>query len=418
MVMNQFDAVLSEVGAPGRDYWEKELEVGVDAVARSAADRKFMEDWIDKRAGRQIDILRQNLRMNGDGSVVSRKKELQAGNGHLTPYLLVQEFSNRKSKLATLEVASTVLHPEIIEMCRKSEDDFDTLALCFALYAVAPAKLPHILHLDKLHKRGAARMVMKQTCRRPEQPLEQFLTTENVTPILAKFDESAGDGRTGELMNIMPHDGHMLVFVRRCLRPSFLIRGNEGVHGHESEWIVLDFFDGAKRVNICSTSVTESLEIANRIASAYYDTECEYENESEITFGRQITRLLEQLRDQQLGDVVWVELHTNSSPLIGDNPVSIAEPHEDSIGPAVVDFERKIGPLIDVVDRFESIKVIYAEKRVKLIFEKREDRDDEYVVRYTDHTLNPVQRKAFEDYMRMTHEIPVLSTEKRFKGKA
>ena len=71
---------------------------------------------------------------------------------------------------------------------------------------------------------------------------------------------------------------------------------------------------------------------------------------------------------------------------------------------------------LDVVDRFESVKVIYLKKRVKLIFEKREDGDDEYVVRYTDHTLNPLQRKAFEDYMRATHEIPVLSTEKRFKG--
>ncbi|MCA9055119.1 MAG: hypothetical protein KDA75_14860, partial [Planctomycetaceae bacterium] len=402
MEREQIDAVLSEVGAPARDYWENDLEISVDAIARLASDRELMDDWIGKRAGRQVDILHRNLGMNGNGSVKSRKKGLQAGNGELTPYLLVQEFALRKSKLATMEVASSVLPQETIEMCRKSEDDFDTLAICFALYAAAPTELRRILHLDKLHKRGAARMVMKQTRRRPNQPLEEFLTTGNVTPLLAAFDESAGDGRKGELMNIMPHDGHQLVFVRRCFRPSFLLRGSEVVHGHEPEWIVLDFFDGAKRVNICSTSVTESLEIANRIASAYYGEECEYENESGITYARQITRLLEQLRNQQLGDVVWVELHTNSSPLVGEKPLSIAEPHFDSIGPAVADFEQKIGPLIDVVDRFESIKVIYAQKRVKLIFEKREDRDDEYVVRYTDHTLNPVQRKAFEDYMRMT----------------
>lgn len=303
MAPEQFDAVLSDVGAPARDFWENELEIGVDAIARSASDEEFMAEWIGRRGGRQVEILRRNLGMNGDGSIRSRKKDLQAGNGDLAPYLLVQEFAIRKSRLATMEVANAVLPPEVIEECRKSKDDFDTLAICFALYAEAPAQLRHILHLDKLHKRGAARMVMKQNPRRPVQPLDEFLTTGNVSPLLAAFDESKGDGRTGELMNIMPHDGHQLVFVRRCCRPSFLLQGSEVVHGHEPEWIVLDFFDGAKRVNICSTSVSESLEIANRIASAYYDKECEYENESEITYARQITRLLEQLRDERLGDV-------------------------------------------------------------------------------------------------------------------
>jgi len=418
MVEDQFDAILSAVDAPARDYWENELEVGVDPIARSASDEEFLDNWIGKRGGRQIEILCRNLGMNGEGSVGPRKKELQAEKAKLPPYVLVQEFSNRKSKLATAEVAKAVLPPDVIEMCRKSEDDFDTCALCFALYAVAPGELRRILHLDKLHKRGAARMVMKKECRRPELPLEKFLTLENVTPLLAAFDESTGDGRTGELMNILSQGERMLVFVRRCFRPSFLIRGSEVVHGHQPEWIVLDFFDGAKRVNICSTSVTESLEIANRIASAYYGANCEYENESEITYARQITRLLEQLRDQHLNDLVWVELCTNSSPLVGEIPLMLADRHVNSIGPSVIDFETKIGPLIDGVDRFESIKVIYAEKRVKLIFEKCVDGNDEYVVRYTDHTLNPIQREAFEDYMRMTHEIPVLSTEKRFKGKA
>jgi hypothetical protein len=418
MAPEETDQALSQLGAPARDFWENELEIGVDGVARSAADSEFMEEWIGKRAGRQVEILRRNFGMNGSSSVREKKKDLRGSNGELLPYLLVQEFSLRKSKLATVEWATSILPSDVMEMCRKDEDDFDTLAICFALYAVEPSQLRCILHLDKLYKRGAARMVMKQNRRRPDHPLDEFLQPDAVAPILEGFDKSKGDGRTGELMNIMPHDGHHLVFVRRCFRPSFLLRAGEVVHGHEPEWIVLEFFDGAKRVNICSTSVSESLEIANRIASAYYGAECEYENECEITYANQIVRLLGELRDQNIDEIVWVELTTNSSPLVGEIPMMLADRHFSSIGPSVIDFETKVGPLIDVVDRFESIKVIYRKKRVKLIFEKREEGDDEYVVRYTDHTLNPLQRKAFEDYMRATHEIPVLSTEKRFKGKA
>src|SRR5690606_17899758 len=142
---------------------------------------------------------------------------------------------------------------------------YDTVSLCFAIYAMEPNQLRRILHLHKIHKRGAARMIMKNGPRRPQQPLDEFFTQEKISPILEAFDTSQRDGRTGELMNIMVRDDHHIVFIRRCFRSSFIVGDRGLVHGYQPEWIVLDFFDGAKRVNISSNSVAESLEIANRI---------------------------------------------------------------------------------------------------------------------------------------------------------
>jgi hypothetical protein len=372
MAPEDIDQVLSQLGAPARDYWENELEISVDAVARTAANGEYLKEWIGKRTGCQVEILRRNLSLNGASSTREKKKDLKQLKRELLPYLLVQEFSYRKSRLATVELAKSVLPVDVLALCKKCEGEFDTLAICFALYAVDPNQLRCILHLDTHHKHGAASMVLKQDRRKPRKTLEAFLQPDVIASILQSVDKSKRDGRTGELMNIMHYDGQSLVFIRRCLRPAFLLRAGEVVHGHEPEWIVLEFFEGAKRVNICSTSVSESLQIANGIASAYYGADCEYQNDSAITYAKQIVRLLGQLRDERIDELVWIELTTNISPFAGENPFTLRDRHFNSIGPSVLDIERKVGPLIEVVDDIDSIKVAYRERRVKLIFEKRD----------------------------------------------
>ena len=80
--------------------------------------------------------------------------------------------------------------------------------------------------------------------------------------------------------------------------------------------------------------------------------------------------------------------------------------------------EKAIGKFLTEIEHVESVKVLYRKKRVSLIFEKVEDADGEYVVRYSDHRLNGLQRREFEKHMRDVHGITVLSTEKRFKRSA
>ena len=199
MAPNEFTERLQEVGAPERRFWESELEIGYDHALRPAMDEGFMNEWLDRRSGRQINMLTRGMGQRSPGSVRAQKGRLRNSNGDLLPYLLVQEFSKFKSKPATFEFASTVLPPDIIEACRKDEDDFDALALCFAIYQQDPSLLPNVLHLDKIYRSGFARMVMKAGPRRPSRQFGEFLARETVEALLDEFDESKGDGRTGEL---------------------------------------------------------------------------------------------------------------------------------------------------------------------------------------------------------------------------
>ena len=213
---------------------------------------------------------------------------------------------------------------------------------------------------------------------------------------------------------MIPHDGRFLVFIRRAERPDHIL-GSEGVvHGYRPEWIILDFEEGAKRVRISSISVSVPLEIANRIASEYYGAPCEYENEAEITYAKQIAVSLRTLASAKDEEVRLVELVVRNSPHDGSPKLKITDPDSNCIGDGVAHFEKAVGKLLDSVEEIESVKVSFRKKRVSLIFEPLEEKDKD-VVRYSDHRLNANERKLFENYMKDTHEIPVLSTEKRFK---
>ncbi|MFW6106567.1 MAG: hypothetical protein ACOC8H_00230 [bacterium] len=63
-------------------------------------------------------------------------------------------------------------------------------------------------------------------------------------------------------------------------------------HGHRAEWTILDFADNARRVNLSSISPDVPVGITNALASTYYGEDVEYDNEREITYTAQITRLL------------------------------------------------------------------------------------------------------------------------------
>ena len=112
---------------------------------------------------------------------------------------LVQEFAKFKSKLATIEVARSLLPSDVMELCSKGDDDdYDTLALCFAIFHLEPIELRRVLHVDKIYKSGFARMKMKDGPRRPSRPLADFLTHSGLQEILVRFDKSRKNERTEE----------------------------------------------------------------------------------------------------------------------------------------------------------------------------------------------------------------------------
>ena len=415
MMTQTFDSAMGHLSEPPSAFWENDLEMGLeDFFARSRQD-DFIDDWINRCTGRQLNVLCVNLGLDGTGSVQSKKERLQSCSDKLQSYLLVDQFAKYKSKIATVDFAKRVLPDDVLKICQKNDEDFDTKALLFAIYHKSWSNLRLVFHLDKIHKSGFARMRLKDTVRRPQLSFQEFLLPETAQEILSGFDKAKGDGRTSEFKNIVNNNGHNLVFIRRAERPDLVLRKDGIVHGYRPEWIILDFADGAKSVDISSVSVSVPLEIANRLVSSYFGRSCEYENESQVTFSKQLERFLNILRQEKTGELLLVEVVVLNSPLEGSPKIKITDPDSHPIGDAIGHFEKAVGGILSEIENIESIKVHYHKKRVSLIFERVEDADDKYVVRYSDHRLNATERRAFEDYLRDIHGISVLSTEKRFK---
>lgn len=162
--------------------------------------------------------------LDGADSVRSKKDSLRSCDDELLPYLLVDQFAKYNSKIATMDFAKGVLADEVLETCRKNEEDYDTTPLLFAIYHNSWSDLRLVFHLDKIHKSGFARMKLKDMVRRPRRNFEEFLQPETVREILDAFDKAKGDGRTSEFKNVVIHNGHHLVFIRRAERPDLVLR--------------------------------------------------------------------------------------------------------------------------------------------------------------------------------------------------
>ncbi len=139
---------------------------------------------------------------------------------------------------------------------------------------------------------------MTTQARKPsDRTFEEYLRSGDVLVALRQADSALADGHASEFRDVIEMGGRLLVFVRRAERPEHIVHGNKIIHGHRPEWIILDFESGAKRVNIASKSIAESLEIANQLASGYFGKEVAYENESEVTYAKQLERLLARLKE-------------------------------------------------------------------------------------------------------------------------
>ncbi len=412
---NAFNESMREVGAPLADFWENDLELGLEGILRRLNTNGHLAEWAGGLNGRRAAILCRNLGLNAEDSIHARREALCDCNGTLTPYHLVSCFARHQSHAAITELAQRRLPEEIVDQCRVNEDKFDVPALLFALYREDPMLLRDVFHLSKIHRKGFARMEMTTQARKPGgRTFEEYLQSNEVLQALRQADIALADGHTSEFRDVIEMGGRLLVFVRRAERPEHIVHDNKIIHGHRPEWIILDFESGAKRVNIASKSIAESLEIANQLASGYYGKEVTYENESEVTYAKQLERLLARLKDAEDGKMEFVELVFANSPLDGSPKLKISD--QKAIGPAIVHFESVVGGLLEHLDNIESIKVCFAKKRVSVIFEREEDHEeDEFVVRYSDHRLNVFQRQEFENHMRQEYGIPILSTEKRFK---
>ena len=206
-----------------------------------------------------------------------------------------------------------------------------------------------------------------------------------------------------------------IIFIRRPHRQSYVLTATEVVHGFSPDQIILDFHDEATLLNIASHGHTASLDIANRLASAFYDQACRYENLTEATFAAQILRFLDLLKTDAEQELKLVEISTDSIALHGQPGFRLTNDNHLPIGRAVGELERALKWRMSDLDRLPGFKVSFNDHRVLMKIERLDhDADDElYVLRYRDQSLSLGDRKAFEQLMAQEYGIKVVSTEKR-----
>ncbi len=405
---------LSGGGTPDMAFWENELEMPVLHWLERSEENPFMERWVSKLTGPQVSVLHSLLGLSPRESTRHKKDDLRNAMPSLRRFVPAGRFARSKSRVAVIDFAQGVLDPAIMELCQNGKGEFDAHALIFAIYDHDWMNLSKVFHLDKIHKSGFARMVLSKPLKQPSTDLGDFLSASSLAAHLERFDRTKNDERTSELKNVIPHNGRHLVFIRRAERHDLLLQRTTVVHGFTPEWIILDFQDGALRVNIASKSVSVPLEIANHIASAYFGQDAEYINDRECSYSKQIQRFLGLLGNDKAEEIKLVELVVGNGPLDGAPKIVVSQT-EGSIAASVRHFEKAVGGILDDVSQIDRIKVLYREKRVPLKFEVDEENDDEFIVRYSDNILNEKERRSFEAFMSKTHGITILSTEKRHR---
>lgn len=403
------------VEAPPDSFWESDLEMRIEGHLQSAADPLYVKDWLNRLNVRQRSTLCRCVGLPSDGSKSKQIDSLCSLNGQLTPYYLADKFAFRKSQFATIHLATHHLPTRVIEGCCDENGEPDKNALIFEMLRKNSDLLRILYQYEKIHKSGAAKMSLAGQARRPEQDFMNFLTDRKAEGILAKYDRDKHDGRASEYKGKLQIEGFNLVFIRRQYRPDFLMRGHNVVHGFKPEWIILDFQENGKSVNISSDSMDIPLEIANAMASAYFGKDVEYRNREESTHAAQIENLIDSLRTDSCEDLTLVEMAVHNSPLEGACMLTFNDEGNTSLSKALADFEARTGRLYAEINDIHRMKVLYKKKRISMSFEAVGDAADVYFVRYGDASLNAAERRLFEEKMREKHGIKILSTEKRHK---
>ncbi len=273
---------------PPIEFWENALEFPTERPFEDARSPTYVGKWIQRLNARQVSMLRDLLDLPQDAPMRQRKAGLMEHMDALTPFVVVSKFASRKSRHATLAVATKALDQTTIEIAKEGEGLYDTTALIFAILDRSWADLESVFHLDKLHRVGFTRMCLAKTPRRPKQRFKDFLSSDELDKVLARFDADLRDRHKSQFQQILEIQESQIVFIRRPHRQSYVLAGTRVVHGFSPNQIILDFHEEASLLNIASHGHAASLDIANRLASAFYGQKCWYENVTEETYAAQI----------------------------------------------------------------------------------------------------------------------------------
>lgn len=399
---------------PPVEFWENNLELDVTRHLEDLRSPGALERWVTKRNAAQVTMLRHLFGLSADAPIKQRKTQLKELGEELLKFAPAALFAMRKSRDATVEVARNDLDDETMRLAMGVDDRHDTTALIFAIQAHSWVDLEKVFHLDKLHKVGFERLRLVRPPKRPAGRFSDFVGSDHFVAELKRFDAESEDRHTSEFKQKITVGDGLVVFIRRPHQPSYVLTESRVTHGFTPDQIVLDFRGEAALLNIASHNHAASYEIANRIASAFYDVPCAYESIVEETFAAQLQRLLQLLANDEATDLLLVEIKLLGSPLVGAPDLTIS--NGVSIGPALRELERALDWTIDDLAPVRSFKVLYKKKRIPIEVERLDIHADgrgDYVLRYRDQALSLGERRDFEELFEHQYGIKILSTEKR-----
>ncbi len=406
----------SSPALPPIDFWEDRLEIrAADLLAASAAPG-FIANWLERRSAAEVSVLRALVGLPINANKKGRAAELLQYADDVRRFVPVAAFGSYKSMLATLEVAEACVSEQLRRLGVSGDGTHHTTALLFAIYDHSWEELEKVFFLDKLHRVGFARMRLRRAPRHPAHTLLEFLRAEDLKDVLRRFDEDQRDGRRCLVRGVLERQGGLLVYIRRPHRENQLLVGGRLVHGHDPDWIVLEFRDEGRLLNVASHGKRASFAIANRIASAFYGQRCEYVNSSEDTYRAQLQEFLKRLGADEDPQLTMVAVRLREPPLPSLALLDGANEANVSVGPGILELERLLNVRLLDGERVERLTLVYKEKRVRLQIERSENsppKEPRYVVRYKDRDLNLGERPEFEDLIERQYGFRIVSTEKR-----
>ncbi|MBM4320472.1 MAG: hypothetical protein FJ125_11055 [Deltaproteobacteria bacterium] len=399
------------------EYWGDRLEVGTELVVQAHSRDDHMRRWVAMLSPRCRAVLVEHLGIDDELGRGEHKDAIFERRSELLLFLLVDAALEGKrsfaiEELSQAKLSQTALAASTISVNEAGEAQYDKRALMWRLYLADPANLELVFHLDRLQRKGFARMILDDPPATNGTDPGSFLMRDRLQGLLDRYEAERDTQRQSHCAVILDGGGQYRIFIKRDLKEAFVSHGPKNTFGFEREWIILVFEPDLRRVHVCSVSSTVPPQLANRIASSFFGVAVAYANEIIETPVETVAAFLGGL----LADpdrLPLVELVAETCGLDGAPQLRLSDPESASIAPAIRQFARAFGNPLDQVGHVESIKVSAFDKRVKMTFEPVGKSGAAYVVRYADQPLNTRERRAFEERMWKDYGIRVLSTEKK-----
>jgi len=392
-----------------REYWQNQLEVPLGEVTARTEEPAFFSTWVEQMGPACRRVLARELGLPPSVPPSSLQKTALRFRSRLVPLALVDAAMAGKRRSAILEVARAVLGADDFEEARAGAGH-DRRALGWALFLRGAANLLRVFHIDRIHRRGVARLALAERPASPAPSRPDTFCRERVAEVLAESQRERGlvalDPRPETLTTSEQH----VAFFRWPRKSAFVVCGGDNVFGYERQWVVLAFTRDLWRVRIASDPGNAPAQIAERIAGSIFGHPVRYVNEQVSTpletADRFVASLLEQTAEMPL---VEAEVRTHDQQ--GAPLIRVHCPRDESIAAEVRQLQTAFGDAVTRAARLGAVKVVAFGKRVRMVFEPAFG--DGVIVRYSDQVLAPDEREAFEQRMRDAHGITVLSTEKR-----